>query len=94
MRPALVMTWPGAVPIHPVCVLCDSKGHKVHNARTIRSASQDGLIVCEALFGDIVTCVRCSGWGHLTRYGTRGRAFTPLVARRKSIWERLRGRVS
>lgn len=91
MRPAIVMKWPGTVPIFPKCELCDGQGHKVHNAGTRRLVSADGSIVCTALTGSIVWCYRCNGSGCITRYGIRGGSFTPLVARRISIWERIRG---
>jgi hypothetical protein len=96
--PPIVMTWPGAVPIFPVCMLCDGKGHKVLNPGKQRLVSQDGLIICEILTGSIMLCQRCSGSGYLTRYGSRGKSFTPVVKRRRSFrfrnsLDRLIGRV-
>lgn len=86
MRPALILKWPGAVPIHPKCEACNGEGHKVYGAETRRWLNKDLLIDCTAHFGNIVICARCTGWGHLTRYGERGRSFTPIIRPQRRIF--------
>jgi hypothetical protein len=77
-----VLRWPGAVPISRKCEACDGKGSKTLNPSTRTCISSDGLIVGTMLFGTIVLCTRCNG-GHITRYGTRGKSFTPTVCGRR-----------
>lgn len=90
MKPAIVMKWPGAVPIFLKCKLCDGKGHTVINPGVRRLVSEDGSIVCSMLTGSIMWCYRCNGWGSTTRYGSRGKSFTPIrPLRKRGIWGRL-----
>jgi len=82
--PCAVLRGPGAVPIFRKCEACDGKGSKTLNPRVRTFTSEDGSITGTMLFGTIVICSRCSG-GCITRYGTRGESFTPLVAKRRTL---------
>jgi hypothetical protein len=90
-RPFAVLRWPGAVPIFRKCEACDGKGSKMLNPGTETITNRDGSVAYTILTGHIILCSRCRS-GYLTRYGMRGKSFTPMVSRSKSVWERLYAR--